>query len=92
MKRHQPQWVVIPLVILALILFAAVIGVQTSGMTSTLSEDVTRFQPGSIDIDMAMKTVLHAPPTILAPPMTKPVLLLFPPSATDLEKLSGPQV
>ena len=92
MKRRQPLWVVLPLVFLAIVLFAAVIRVQTSEMTSTLSEDITRFQPGSIDIDMAMKTVLHAPPTTLAPTMPQPVLLLFPPSATDLEKLSGPQV
>lgn len=92
MKRRQPQWVVIPLVILALVLFAAVIRVQTSELTSTLSQDVTRFQPGTIDIDMAMKTLVHDPPVTLAPTMPKPVLLLFPPSATDLEKLSGPQV
>jgi hypothetical protein len=91
MKRRT-HWVVIPLVLLALILFGAVIRVQTSGMTSTLPEDVTRFEPGTIDIDMAMKTILHDPPTTLASPMPKPVLLLFPPSATDIEKLSGPQV
>ena len=52
----------------------------------------SRFSPtNSLDIAMAMKLVTHAPPKMLAPPEPSPVTLLYPPSAEDLERLSGPQ-
>ena len=52
----------------------------------------SRFSPtNSLDIAMAMKLVTHDPPKMLAPPEPSPVTLLYPPSAADLERLSGPQ-
>jgi hypothetical protein len=54
------------------------------------ARDLARFTPGeSVDIAMAMKLVTHDPPKMLAPPEPQPVQLLFPPSAVDLERLSG---
>ena len=50
----------------------------------------SRFSPtNSLDIAMAMKLVTHDPPKMLAPPSPSPVQLLYPPSAADLERLSG---
>jgi hypothetical protein len=49
-----------------------------------------RFTPSeSIDLSMAMKILTHDPPRMLNPPQEVPPLLLFPPSAEDLAKLSG---
>jgi hypothetical protein len=57
-----------------------------------IEKDRSRFSPAnSLDIAMAMKLVTHGPPRPLAPPEPSPVTLLYPPSADDLEKLSGPQ-
>jgi hypothetical protein len=51
----------------------------------------SRFSPtNSLDIAMAMKLVTHGPPKMLAPPSPSPATLLYPPSADDLERLSGP--
>jgi hypothetical protein len=51
----------------------------------------SRFSPtNSLDVAMAMKLVTHDPPKMLAPPSPSPVQLLYPPSAADLERLSGP--
>jgi hypothetical protein len=53
-------------------------------------KDHARFTPGqSIDVAMAMKMVTHAPPRMLNPPAALPPLLLYPPTASDLAKLSG---
>lgn len=55
-----------------------------------VADDHARFTPAaSIDLSMAMKMVTHDPPQMLAPPETIPPLLLFPPSAAELENLSG---
>jgi hypothetical protein len=57
-----------------------------------IEKDRARFSPtNSLDLAMAMKLVTHGPPRPLAPPNPSPVTLLYPPSAEDLEKLSGPQ-
>lgn len=57
------------------------------------AHDVARFTPeSSVDIAMAMKMVTHAPPSMLNPPTPSPLTLLYPPSDTDLERLSGPQM
>lgn len=56
------------------------------------ARDVARFTPeNSVDIAMAMKLVTHAPPSMLNPPKPGPPTLLFPPTALELERLSGPQ-
>lgn len=55
-----------------------------------VANDHARFTPAaSIDLSMAMKMVTHDPPQMLAPPEKIPPLLLYPPSAADLENLSG---
>ena len=60
------------------------------GLVSTFARDVNRFGPDSVDVQMAMGTMPFDPPHMIGqPPPAKP-LLLFPPSETDLEKLSGP--
>jgi len=58
--------------------------------TATYSKDVSRFGPDSVDVQMAMGTLHSDPPHTMVPsPPLKPTLL-FPPSETDLAKLSGP--
>ena len=60
------------------------------GLVSTFDKDVNRFGADSVDVQMAMGTMPFDPPHMIGqPPPMKP-LLLFPPSETDLEKLSGP--
>jgi hypothetical protein len=62
----------------------------TPGLVSTFERDVNRFGAGSVDVQLAMGTMPFDPPHMIGqPPPMKP-LLLFPPSQTDLEKLSGP--
>jgi hypothetical protein len=57
---------------------------------STYSKDVNRFGPESVDMQLALGTLQRDPPHMIAPePQLKP-LLLFPPSQSDLERLSGP--
>jgi hypothetical protein len=55
-----------------------------------LVRDKARFTPSeSIDVAQAMKLVTHDPPKMLAPPAPGAPLLLYPPSAEDLARLSG---
>lgn len=56
-----------------------------------VAKDKARFTPeNSLDISMAMGLLTQDPPHMLNPPEPGPPLLLFPPSAADLERLSGP--
>lgn len=56
-----------------------------------IAKDHARFTPAeSIDVAQAMKLVTHDPPKMLAPPESVPPLVLYPPSAEDLARLSGP--
>jgi hypothetical protein len=56
-----------------------------------IAKDKPRFTPeNNLDIAMAMGLITHDPPQMLNPPSPGPLLLLYPPSAKDLEKLSGP--
>jgi len=60
-----------------------------SGFVATFDKDVSRFGSDSVDVQLAMGTMPFDPPHMLSsPPPAKP-LLLFPPTETDLEKLSG---
>jgi hypothetical protein len=59
-------------------------------ISADIQKDHSRFSPTeSIDIAQAMKLITHDPPQMLAPPEPTPPLLLFPPSAEDLARLSG---
>jgi hypothetical protein len=56
-----------------------------------IQKDHSRFTPSeSIDVAQAMKLVTHDPPKMLAPPVSVPPLVLYPPSDEDLARLSGP--
>ena len=55
-----------------------------------IQRDHARFTPTeSVDVAQAMKLVTHEPPQMLSPPVDVPRLLLYPPSAEDLARLSG---
>ena len=55
-----------------------------------LANEKRRFLPeNSVDISMAMKLITHDPPSMLVPPEPGPPLLLYPPSADTLARLSG---
>lgn len=61
-----------------------------SRVQQDLANEKKRFLPqNSLDISMAMKLITHEPPSLLAPPVAQPPLLLFPPSEETLERLSG---
>jgi hypothetical protein len=96
MKRRE-------LLLTAVVVFLAIafLAMVSKTATPTLMDrvnqdrarDVARFTPeSSVDIAMAMKLVTHEPPRMLNPPQPGPPTLLFPPSAEDLERLSGPQM
>ena len=86
----------IGLLVLAAMGFISMISKSNSNsVESQVARDVeterSRFSPhNNLDIQMAMKLVTHDPPHMLNPPTPGPPLLLFPPSAEDLARLSGP--
>ena len=92
--KTRDYWL-LGLLLVVLILFGVLSAPKTSydeEVAKDVEKDRMRFSPtNSLDIAMAMKLVTHAPPNPLAPPEPSPVTLLYPPSAEDLEKLSGPQ-
>jgi hypothetical protein len=95
MKQKTRSYVLLALVIVVLVGFAYMLlppsNVVARMVQSDIVKDNARFTPSeSVDVAMAMKLVTHEPPRMLAPPEAVPPLLLFPPSAADLERLSGP--
>ena len=82
------------LLVLAIVLAFAYITLTPNRLREKVAADIakvnSRFTPSeSIDLSMAMKILTHDPPQMLNPPDKVPELLLFPPSAEDLAKLSG---
>lgn len=61
----------------------------STGFQSGYEPDVKRFTENSIDVAMANGSVKHETPTMYAAPSASKTELLFPPSADDLERLSG---
>jgi hypothetical protein len=95
LKLKTSDYWLLGLILVILVLFG-VLSWPKSSYEAEVAKDVesdrSRFSPlNSLDIAMAMKMVTHDPPRPLAPPEPSPVTLLYPPSAEDLEKLSGPQ-
>jgi hypothetical protein len=91
--KQKINWV-IPVVVAVLVL-AFVYLVRSASTPTWLARDnerdKSRFEPRqSVDIAMAMKLVTHEAPEMLNPPSKIPPLLLYPPSAEDLARLSGP--
>jgi hypothetical protein len=92
--KTRDYWLLGLVAVLA-VLFGVMSAVPSSPVVSDAEKAVqieqSRFSPtNSLDIAMAMKLVTHGPPKMLAPPSPSPVTLLYPPSAEDLERLSGP--
>jgi hypothetical protein len=94
MKRKSvPKYFLLALVIAVIIAFAYLM-TPVNRMQEKIDSDVekvnVRFTPAqSIDLSMAMGMSTHDAPHMLNPPAEVPPLLLFPPSAEDLAKLSG---
>jgi len=64
--------------------------VKVDAIAKDIVKDRARFTPSeSIDVAQAMRLVTHDPPKMLSPPQAAPPMLLFPPSAEDLARLSG---
>lgn len=60
-------------------------------ISKDIVKDHARFTPKeSVDVAMAMKLVTHDAPKMLAQPEAIPPLVLYPPSAEELARLSGP--
>ena len=80
--------VILVLAILAMARPAAM-GLQAR-VQADLANEKARFLPeNSVDIAQAMKIISFEPPNLLSPPTKQPPLLLYPPSAETLERLSG---
>lgn len=92
--KTRDYWLIATLLVVVLLfgLLSAPATAYDAEVAKDIEADRARFSPtNSLDIAMAMKLVTHDPPKPLAPPEPSPVTLLYPPSAEDLEKLSGPQ-
>ena len=86
--------VLIALGVILLILLVTMNRSQSMTMESRVHRDLlvekARFLPqNSIDVSQAMKLVTFEPAAPLVPPTPQPPLLLYPPSADALERLSG---
>ena len=80
--------------VVAVIAAFAFLMVRPDRLKQKIASDVekvnARFSPSeSIDLSMAMKMITHESPQMLNPPSEIPALLVYPPSAEDLAKLSG---
>jgi len=91
--RIPQKWLLV-LLVLAVVLAFAYITLTPNRLQQKVNSDIakvnSRFTPSeSIDLSMAMKILTHDPPQMLNPPEKVPPLLMYPPSAEDLAKLSG---
>jgi hypothetical protein len=86
-KSKAVYWIAAAAIVLALYLF---VNPPAPAFVATRTDDVSRFSPDTLDMQLAMGGFTRDPPkTLASPPPMKP-LLLFPPSEDDLKKLSGP--
>jgi hypothetical protein len=93
MKKSVSRYVLLAVVLAVIVAFAYLMA-RPNRLQEKIASDVqkvnARFTPmESIDLSMAMKLVTHEAPQMLNPPAEVPPLLVFPPSAEDLAKLSG---
>ena len=64
--------------------------VKIDAIAKDIVKDHARFSPtDSIDVAQAMRLITHDPPKMLAPPAAAQTMLIYPPSASDLARLSG---
>ncbi len=93
--RKYVRWFLTLLVFALLFLFLRTAVAGSSGtyadqVASAVESDRRRFRPeNSLDISMAMGLITHSPPQMLNPPSQGPPLLLYPPSAETLARMSG---
>ena len=93
MKKSTKQYLLLALVVAVVVAFAYAM-MPPNRMREKVDSDIAkvnaRFTPtSSIDLAMAMGMATHDAPQMLNPPEEASPLLLFPPSAEDLAKLSG---
>ena len=86
-KSKTVYWIAAAVIIVALYLF---VNPPAAGFVATRTDDVSRFSPDTLDVQLAMGGFTRDPPKTLASPPPLKALLLFPPSEEDLNKLSGP--
>ena len=86
-KSKTVYWVAAAVIIVALYLF---VNPPSADFVATRTDDVSRFSPDTLDVQLAMGGFTRDPPKTLASPPPLKALLLFPPSEDDLKKLSGP--
>ena len=86
-KSKTVYWVAAAVIIVALYLF---VNPPSPDFVATRTDDVSRFSPDTLDVQLAMGGFTRDPPKTLASPPPLKALLLFPPSEDDLKKLSGP--
>jgi uncharacterized protein involved in cysteine biosynthesis len=94
MRKYTKIFVGVLVLALFLLFLRSVTGMASGSyadeVASAVESDRRRFRPeNSLDISMAMGLVTHEPPQMLSPPTQGPPLLLYPPSAETLARLSG---
>ena len=91
MRKYTKIFVGVLVLALFLLFLRSVTGMAPADeVASAVESDRRRFRPeNSLDISMAMGLVTHDPPQMLSPPTQGPPLLLYPPSAETLARLSG---
>jgi hypothetical protein len=93
LKLKQKQLALVLLVVVVLFGLGVLVAkpdVKMAAIAKDIQKDHSRFTPSeSVDVAMAMKLVTHEAPRMLNPPKEPNVLLLFPPSAEELARLTG---
>lgn len=94
MRKYTKIFVAVLVFGLLLLFLRSVVGSSAGSlqdeMTKSVESDRRRFRPeNSLDISMAMGLITHDPPQMLNPPSQGPPLLLYPPSAETLARMSG---
>jgi len=93
--RKPVRWFLLLLIVALFFLFLRTAVAGSSGtyadeVAKSVESDRRRFRPeNSLDISMAMGLITHDPPQMLNPPSQGPPLLLYPPSAETLARMSG---
>jgi hypothetical protein len=93
LKLKQNTLLLVLLVVVVLVGLGVLVAkpdVKMASIAKDIQKDHARFTPNeSVDVAMAMKLVTHEAPRMLNPPKEPNVLLLFPPSAEELARLTG---
>ena len=95
MRKYTKVFVGVLVFGLLILFLRSAVGASSTGslqdeVAKSVESDRRRFRPeNSLDISMAMGLITHAPPQMLNPPSQGPPLLLYPPSAETLARMSG---